>query len=110
MKDFANMRDVMEGARVEGNKYSDFLPFSLGKIAVFIGLLILNGLSPKPIIELWFSDSIVFGNRHIKKRFKNGSRRDKHFRRFLCLYDPRIHPMMPVTKRPTFKVEKIIQE
>ena len=69
MKDYANMRAVMEGAGVEGNKYSDFVPFSLGEIDAFIGLLILNGLSPKPRIELWFSDSVVFGNRHIKKRF-----------------------------------------
>ena len=46
MKDYANMRAVMEGAGVEGNKYSDFLPFSLGEIDAFIGLLILNGLSP----------------------------------------------------------------
>ena len=110
MKDFANMRAVIEGAGVEGNKYSDFIPFSLCEIDAFIGLLILNGLNPKPRMELWFSDSIVFGNRHIRKRFKNGSRRYKHFRRFLCLYDPRIHPMMPITRRPMFKVEKILQE
>ena len=50
-KDYANMRSVMEEAGVEGNKYSDLLSFSLGDIDAFIGLLILNGLSPKPRIE-----------------------------------------------------------
>ena len=110
MKDNLNMRAAMEGAGVQGNKYSDFVPFSLEDIDAFLGLFILNGINPKPRMDMWFEDSAIFGNKHVRNRFTNGIRRYRHFKRFLCIYDPRIHPTMPVTKRPMFKIEKLINE
>ena len=110
MKDNLNMRAAMEGAGVQGNKYSDFVPFSLEDIDAFLGLFILNGINPKPRMDMWFEDSAIFGNKHARNRFRNGVRRYRYFKRFLCIYDPRIHLTMAVTKRSMFKIEKLINE
>ena len=75
MKDNLNMRAAMEGAGVQGNKYSDFVPFSLEDIDAFLGLFILNGINPKPRMDMWFEDSAIFGNKHVRNRFTNGIRR-----------------------------------
>ena len=110
-----NMRASMEGAGsgVKGStNYSDWKPFTLADIEGFLGLLIINGLSPKPQITMWFNSSAVsrvLGNDFLRMRFPNGERRWRHFRRFLTLYDPRIHPESAKAKRPLFKVEILLQ-
>ena len=51
----------------------------------------------------------MLGNDYLRMRFPNGERRWRHFRRFLTLYDPRIHPDSAKAKRPLFKVEILLE-
>lgn len=108
-----NMRAAMEGAgskRKDPNRrtnYPDFLPFDREEIDSFLGLLLVNGISPKPRLEYWFlkpHDSKVYGNDFISRVFPRGAKRLAEFRRFFCMYDPRISPQSEIAKRTLFKV------
>ena len=84
-----NMRASMEGAgsgEKGSSNYLDWKPFTCDDLDGFLGLLIINGLSPKPQMSMWFKSSAVsrmLGNDYLRMRFPNGERRWKHFRRFL---------------------------
>ncbi len=46
-------------------EYKDSLPFDLNELNKMVGVLFLNGLSPKPQVESWFkplSEQPLFGN------------------------------------------------
>ncbi len=47
-----NSRAVADGAGV--GTYADFVPFDLPELNKFVGLLLANGLTPKPQFEYWF--------------------------------------------------------
>ena len=87
-----------------------------------IGLLFVNGLSPKPSLDLWFlttSENRLFENNYVSaamdKVFPRGERirgfrRWKHFRRFLCFYDFRKDPKTEAAKNPLWKVQPLLDE
>ena len=58
-------------------EFADFVPFDLAEVKKFIGLLFLNGLSPKPQMEFWFEGSAsepLFGNDRIAEVMKKKNR------------------------------------
>jgi hypothetical protein len=97
MVDTTNARAAAEGAGFGGTVYRDFEPFDQAEIYMMIGLLFVNGLSPRPRVEMWFEPHLIFGNdfiaRAMDKQLPRGRRsiqgipRWRHFRRFLCLFD-----------------------
>ena len=96
MLKLTNQQAAMEGAG--GSIYPDFTPFKLDEIEAYMGLLLANGISPKPNMGCCFitpEESKIFGNYHFKNRFKGGEQRWKMFRRFFTLYDSRLHLSMP---------------
>ena len=104
-----NQRAAVEGAG--GSIYADWRPLSIDEINAFLGLLIANGICPKPNIGLWFAndnESKIFGNNNFKQRFRGGERRWRVFRRFFAMHDARLHPAMPQCKKPLFKVERLL--
>ena len=61
--------------------YNDYVPFDVPEIYKFIGLLLANGLSPKPSMDLWFltqSQHRLWGNDTIAlamdKRLSSGKK------------------------------------
>ena len=92
-----NFRAFMEGP---GNKesatnYPNFKPFTPGEIDIYLGILLSNGINIKPQLEFWFHSPPthkVYGSDYIEHYFPRDKTRLKEFKRFFCLYDPRIHP------------------
>jgi hypothetical protein len=65
MVDTTNARTAAEGAGFGGTQYNDWEPFYLAKKNKMIGLLLVNGLSPRPRIKMWFEPHPIFGNTFI---------------------------------------------
>jgi hypothetical protein len=94
--DATNYRAMAGGATT--GEFADFVQFDLAEVNKFIGLLFLNGLSPKPQMEFWFEGAAsepLFGNDKnaevMKKKNRmtgrtiSGKRRWRHFRRFFSM-------------------------
>ena len=73
-----NMRASMErtGSGVkDSTNYSDWKPFNLSGLEGFLVILIINGLSSKAQITMWFNPSSVsrvLGNDYLRMQFPNG--------------------------------------
>ena len=116
-----NQKAAGEGAGVGGTVYTDFVQFDVNEMYRFIGLLFANGLSPKPDITKWFETSAVdpfLGSDFIAPLMNKklpgrgvvpGIRRWKHFRRFLCFYDPRIATKQSAEADPLWKVRLLLK-
>ena len=97
MVNTTNARAAAEGAGFGGSVYKDFEPFDLSEKYRMMGLLFVNGLSPRPRINMWFEPHNIFGNDFIAWaidrqmpqgwRLIPGKRRWRHFRQFRCLFD-----------------------
>ena len=48
---FTNMKAMLSSARAGGTIYKDWKPFSVTEIRSHLGLYILNGLSPSPLLQ-----------------------------------------------------------
>ncbi len=93
-------------SRAGGGTYVDFVPVDLPKLNKFFGLLLANGLTPKPQFEYWFERQErepLFGNDkfagamdkhvgHCKSHRVSGKRRWKHFQRYFTLSNFRKNP------------------
>ena len=118
-----NQKAAGEGAGVGGTVYTDFVQFDVNEMYRFLGLLFANGLAPKPDFRKWFETSSMdplLGSDFIAPLMNKklpgrgvvpGVRRWKHFRRFLCFYDPRI----AMTKQsaeadPLWKVRLLLKQ
>ncbi len=117
-----NSRAVPDGAGV--GTYADFVLFDLPGLNKFVGLLLTNGLTPKPQFEYWFEGQErepLFGNGkcahamdkhvgHRKSHRVSGKRRWKHFRRYFTLSDFRENPKESQRANPLWKVQTLIDE
>ena len=95
-----NQKAAGEGAGVGGTVYTDFVQFDVNEMYRFLGLLFANGLAPMPDFRKWFEMSSadpLLGSDFIAPLMNKtlpgrgvvpGVRRWKHFRQFLCFYDP----------------------
>jgi len=123
MVNCTNQHAASEGAGAGGTTYIDWVPFDIPEMYKFIGLMFVNGLSPKPSMDLWFlstAENRMFGNNYVSKLMdKNlgqgkgqvkGFRRWKHFWRFLALYDFRATPKQEAEKNPLWKVQSLLHE
>jgi hypothetical protein len=119
--DRTNARATAKGAGFGGSAYHDYEPFDLSEMYKFLGLLFLNGLSPRPRIAMWFEPHIVFGNEFIlakamHKQLPRGQRsihcrqRWKHFRRFMCMFDFRQDIRKETVENPLWKVQYLLDE
>jgi hypothetical protein len=118
--DTTNARAAAEGAGFGGSIYHDYEPFDTAEMYRFLGLLFLNGLSPRPRISMWFESHIIFGNEFIAKamhkqrgrgqRSIHGARRWKHFRRFMCMFDFRQDARKETAKNPLWKIQHLLDE
>ena len=84
-------------------------PFSVKEIRQHLGLLVLNGLSPSPSMEMKFDKSDVANyNPYVAANFgTNPVRRLRQFRGFFTCQDP-MKPAPPRTRSPLFKVLPMI--
>jgi hypothetical protein len=62
MVDTTNAQAALEGAGFGGTQYNGWEPFDVAKMNKFIGLLFVNGLSPRPMIKMWFEPHPIFVN------------------------------------------------
>ena len=122
MVDTTNKRAASEGAGPGGTTYADYAPFDVQEMYKFIGLFVVNGLSPKPSMDLWFlgtNQHLIWGNDKISSAMKkhlesgkclSGYRRWKHFRSYLALYDFRRNVVEETNNNPLWKVQTILDE
>ncbi len=117
-----NSRAVADGAGV--GTYTDFVLFDLPEFNKFVGLLLANGLTPKPQFEYWFEEQErepLFGNDkfaramdkhmgHRKSHRVSGKRCWKHFRRYFTLSDFHENPKKSQQANPLWKVQTLIDE
>ena len=118
--DTTNARAAAEGAGFGGTVYSDYVPFDVEEMYKMMGLLLVNGVCPRPGIHMWFERHPIFGNEFISNALKKqgrggerairGFRRWKHFRRFMCMFDFRRNIKQETAKNPLFKVQHLLDE
>jgi hypothetical protein len=89
-----------------------FIPFTPQKIRSFLGLYILQGLSPSPQIKMkFFAQAVdkINGNDMCFRAFgHNASKQHKAFKAFFTIQDPhRIIP--PRATHPNFKVDPFLR-
>jgi hypothetical protein len=120
MVDTTNARAAAEGAGFGGTQYNDWEPFDVAEMNKFIGILFVNGLSPRPRIKMWFEPHPIFGNTLIAgamhkprsggRRALHGLRRWAQFRRFMCMFDFRHDARRETAKNPLWKVQHLLDE
>jgi len=108
---YTNLKAQLGNAGAGGTNYKDFKPFSCKDIRQYLGLYIINGLSPSPRMEMKFKPQAVDpvqGNDYIVNHLgANAERRWRHFKCFFALQDPRKD--VPNQKvQPLFKVHRIV--
>ncbi len=117
-----NSHAVADGAGV--GTYAYFVPFDLPELNKLVGLLLANGLTPKPQFEYWFEGQErepLFGNDkftramdkhvgHRKSHRVSGKHRWKHFRRYFTLSDFHENPKESQRANPLWKVQTLIDE
>ena len=118
--DTTNARAAAEGAGFGGSIYNDYEPFDSAEVYKMIGLLFVNGISPRPRINMWFERHPIFGNNFIAgamnrqlpqgRRAVRGIRRWKHFRHFMCMFDFREDAKKETAKNPLWKVQRLLDE
>ena len=108
-----NVCDNLELAGGLVGKYASFLLFSINEIMKHIGIYMLNGLSPSPQAELKMKspvDDPIHGLTFFNEVFeKNGLKRHKEFKCYLCLVDPCIPTPSKIT-HPNWKVDSILKK
>jgi hypothetical protein len=84
---YMNTRAILSNSGHKKHIYPDFTPYSPQEVKQFIGLYILQGLSPSPQVRQKFKphhEDFVNGNDLCYQVFgKKGERRHKHFKTFL---------------------------
>ena len=118
--DTTNARAAAEGAGFGGSIYNDYEPFDSAEVYKMIGLLFVNGLTPRPRVNMWFERHPIFGNNFIAGAMNRqlpqgrwavrGIRRWKHFRRFMCMFDFREDAKKETAKNPLWKVQHLLDE
>jgi hypothetical protein len=117
--DATNLRAYASGA--SSGEYVDFIPFDVPEFYKMFGVLFANGLTPKPIFDLWFSplrtqpllgsdmmtNALRRTNKVTGKKITAG-RRYWHFRRYLSFADYRANPKEEQKKNPLWKVERLL--
>jgi hypothetical protein len=81
MVDTTNTHAAAEGVGFGGTQYDDWEPFNLAEMNKIMGLLFVNGLSPRPRIKMWFEPHPIFGNTFIAGAMhkpRTGGRRALH--------------------------------
>jgi len=108
---YLNTRAIISNAGNPSHIYPDFTPFSPQEVKQFIGLYILQGLSPSPQVKQKFKphhEDYVNGNDLCYQVFgKKGERRHKQFKTFFAIQDPlKLTP--PKTTHPNWKVDPFL--
>ena len=108
---YLNTRAILSNAGNPNHIYPDFTPFSPQEVKQFIGLYILQGLSPSPQVRQKFKphhEDYVNGNDLCYQVFgKKGERRHKHFKTFFAVQDPLKITPQKVT-HPNWKVDPFL--
>ena len=108
---YSNLKAGLSNAGAGGTNYKDFKPFSCKEMRQFLGLYVLNGLTPSPRMEMKFKPQAVDpvqGNDFVYRNMGgNTARRWRHFKCFFALQDPRKDPP-DRKKHPLFKVQRIV--
>ena len=108
---WTNTKALLANAGMGGGKYKDFKAFTLKETRSFLGLHILQGLSPSPSIDMKFSsqeEDPVNGNDMCHKVFgKNGRTRYKEFKCFFASVNPLITPP-PRERSPNHKIDPLL--
>jgi hypothetical protein len=121
MTDATNLRAAADGAGSGRGEYKDFVPFDVDELYKMVGVLFATGLAAKPRLEYWFEPTNkypLFGSDLVskvtEKRIRltgwmiRGSRRWRHFRRFLSISDFRVDAKKEQEKDPLWKVRILI--
>ena len=65
--DTTNPQAAAKGAGFGGSVYTNFVPFNVEEVYKMMGLLLVNGICPRPSVELQFEWQLIFGNEVIAK-------------------------------------------
>ena len=88
--------------------YKSWTPFSTKEIKQFVGLYVLDGISPSPRFEMKFNTQLedpANGNDLCHDAFgSNAGKRFKMFKCFFAVQDPRLENK-PKKTHPNFKVD-----
>jgi Transposase IS4 len=108
---YSNSRAILSNAGNPSHIYPDFKPFSPNEVRQFIGLYILQGLSPSPQVKLKFRphhEDYVNGSDLCFQVFgRKGERRHKHFKTFFAVQDP-LKIVPPKVTHPNWKVDPFL--
>ena len=108
---YTNTRALLANAGTKGQLCPDFTPFSAVEVKQFIGLNILQGLSPSPQVKMKFKPhhmDPINGNDLCYKVFgSKGERRYKHFKTFFAVQDP-LKQVPPKTTNPNWKIDPFL--
>ena len=121
--DATNLWAAADGAGSGRGTYYDFVPFYVVEIYKLVGILIANGLTPKPRLEYWFQtthDQPLFGSDLVTKvtekrgrvsdRTIRGLHRWRHFCRFFTMVDCHNCPKAKQKADPLWKVRVLIDQ
>ena len=112
---WTNTRGDIEKAADPDGKYNDFQHFDVEELMKHVGLILFQGLSPSPQVEMKFSSQVqdpLNGNDFIHKSFGGvvtmSKRRHRHFKNFFCSVDPQI-PVPSRLTHPNWKVHPFLK-
>ena len=108
---YTNTKALQNNAGQKGKAYSDYTPFECDELKRFLGLYMLQGITPSPQIKMKFKDQSedpVNGNDFVKRHFgPNSDRRHKHFKAFFGVQDP-LKVVPPRKEKPMWKIEEFL--
>lgn len=110
---WTNQRGYLSNAGEGGGNYVNWKPFSVEEMMSHLGVYLLNGLSPSPLIEYKFSPQVqdqVNGNDLCARIFgANSIRRHREFKAFFTACDPLVQPPDKIS-HPYWKVQPVLKQ
>jgi Transposase IS4/SAP domain len=108
---YSNTKALLLNAGQPGYLYPDWKPFTVTEIKKFIGLYILQGLSPSPQVKMKFkpqSIDAINGSDLCSSVFgENAEKRHKQFKSFFAVQNPLL-PVPSKTTHPNWKVDPFL--
>jgi len=108
---YSNTKALLSNAGQPGYMYPDWKPFSVAEIKKFIGLYILQGLSPSPQVKMKFkaqSIDAINGSDLCSSIFgENAEKRHKQFKSFFAVQNPLL-PVPSKATHPNWKVDPFL--
>ena len=108
---WTNTKASLAGTKKGGTCYQEFKDFTTKEIKQHLGVYVLNGLSPSPIVQQSFSPQtkdLIHGKYFLYQSLEeNAVRQHTHFKAFFSMCNPMIHS--PSRKKfPNWKIRPML--